>query len=252
MKIVKIILFTLFIIQSIDAQVIYEVKFIKDTVYVKNYQLRVGDFFYSNDSTFSFKNKEGLLLVCLPECKKRKFFSAENVNKTQSKSLDEFEGLLKLGSRNNNYSGLDIFTEVLKYKKIGIIDTLKIPLKGSDLKIDKTNILYVSFKHKGKEINQILKSKNDFVIISREIFKLNNRIEIVPDELPISIYHYNATNKKNGLITSLFHPVFIDSKKLEKNMKYISSFNILNELEKQNYIKEYLKIEYPNLFFNLN
>src|SRR5690606_18571578 len=113
------------------------------------------------------------------------------------------------------------FKNFLSIPRIGIIDTLRIPINKNEYPLDDTIFFYLRYNYNGEEINKKLIVESSTILISDYIFKVKEYGEVVPESLPLSLYFYNSILEQSTLITNNFYPVFIDINLLQSNLASI-------------------------------
>jgi hypothetical protein len=216
----------------------------------------MGDIFLYTEE-MRFANNYGTLRVCCSPNGMPISFWGENFNKAKVKTPKEYlEYRVNLGAlRNGGKIIINEYKDFISIPKIGILDTLKIPLQIGELKVDENTYFYVRYKYKNKEINKKLICLNDTLLISNYIFELENIGQIQPDSYPISIYLYNDKKEESALLSHNFYPVFMDLSILKKDLSNIMNQQYLSSEDKLQIIEDYLAIEYSDIYFfknNLN
>jgi hypothetical protein len=231
-------------------QTTYSVTFIEDTVYVNNKILKIHDSFLSTDE-MRFQNNNGVLKVCCSPDGKPVNFWGENYNNSKAKTPKEHQNYIVSLGTNRSGENIDIsgLKNFLSTPKIGILDTLKIPINNSVFEVNENAFFYVRYKYKGKDINKELISFNDTLLISNYIFELEKTGPIQPDFLPISIYLYNTQNEDSTPLTENFYPIFMDLTLLKNNLWNVINHQNLSSDDKLQIMADYLALEYSDIFF---
>lgn len=236
------------------AQLEYKVTYIQGNITIKDINLKVGDVFLSTDK-IDFKNSDAIVKVCCSSEGKPVIFYGANVEKSGSKSLKENQRYLSsLGSSRGATSEMDIYVikSFLSTPKLGIIDALRIPINTQEYPINEDSYFYLRFNYKGEEINKRLIMENDSILISNYIFNLPDIGDIQPDSLPVLFYFYNDLLEESTLIASKFYPLFIDIPNLKQDLAPILFNTEILQEDKIAVINDYLKMEYPGVFFPEN
>lgn len=228
----------------------YKVTFVQDTVFVNNKLLKMGDSFLNTDEVRFVNNYWILRVCCSPDGRPLPFWG-ENLKKVKANTLEEFQEYTVSLAADRNGGEIDIngFKDFLSIPKIGILDTLKIPLKNSEFHVDENTFFYVRYKYRNKDINKKLISLNDTLLISNYIFELENIGPIQPDSFPISIYFYNVQTEDSKPLTKNFYPVFMDLSLLKNNLSNIINQQYLSSEDKLQIIEDYLALEYSDIYF---
>jgi len=231
-------------------QTSYTVTFIEGTVYVNNKILKIDDSFLSTDE-MRFQNNYGALKVCCSPDGKPVNFWGENFGKSKAKTPKEYQNYIVALGTNRSGENLDIkgLKNFLSIPKIGVLDTLKIPINNSEFQVDENAFFYVRYKYKDKDINKKLISYNDTLSISNYIFELENTGPIQPDFYPISIYFYSTKNEDSTPLTHNFYPVFMDLSLLKKDLSNIINHQYLSFEDKLQIIEDYLALKYSDIYF---
>lgn len=224
-----------------------------DTIKINNIKVKRGDVFSEND-TPNFSTLAGAIKCrCLNPLRIKSVF-AKNYEKSKAKTLKEYWH--NLGTRNNSRLKIKDWDSFKSSKKTGIINELLIPLDFRFKSIIKDTINYaffVRYYKEGKKIEKEIPFENWTLKITKDLFKYKNSyVNIKELTMPLPIYLYSKKGEGSTKINSNFNPVFIDEKKLKKELSSILNSSDFQKIDKVMMIKEYLTLNYPNTNFSIN
>ncbi len=239
---ITIFLFVNNVMQSQDNCIVLDVK---GKIRVNNTVLKRGDVFSEKDS-ISFSNIKNVVSCRCENPTRLRIFAAQLFELAQVHSPKEYWHFL--GINRGDRFDIKNFNEFISIPKVGIVDSLKVPLRGFNLPVKDSSVFYVRYFWKEKMINKKMTVKDDTLFFTKDIYRINN-MRITPDKLPISLHLYNPIAKQSAIISEAITPFFIDKKSVLHKISKTLAASFISEPEKIRLVREYLNIVYPDTFF---